>query len=656
MNPPFEKLLVANRGEIAVRVIRACRELGIRTVAVYSEADAGSLHRRLADESYPIGPAPATESYLNIGRIADVIRKSGADAVHPGYGFLSENAAFARAVEETGAVWIGPPPEAMEAMALKTRAKQLAQRAGVPTVPGFMDPDADDEKLAGAAREIGYPVLIKASAGGGGRGMRAVADPKEFPEAVQSARREAASAFGDGSVFLEKLIERPRHIEVQVIGDKHGNVIHLYERECSIQRRHQKIVEEAPSPALDAQKREEVCAAAVRLAREAGYHNAGTVEFLFDGENFYFLEVNARLQVEHPVTEFVTGMDLLHLQIAVAAGERLPVSQEEITLRGSAIEARVYAEDEAGLPSGGELLACELPEGPGIRNDAGFEAGDVVPLNYDPMLAKLIVWAPDRRRAVRRLRRALADYTILGPASNLPLLRRIAAEPDFLSGETHVSFLEEHGLTGAPTGPRRVPEEAVLLAAAAETSSPRGGVDPFDSGPWRGGGWELRYLLEGEERRVGVRRAAGGALRVESDGKVSLLEEVRVAEGRISASCDGKILRGSFAQDGGALFVSLEGESYRFVRPEPLRADGGGGTGASGRTSLTAPMPGTVIKVFAAEGEEVVEGQPLLVLEAMKTEQTVSAPYAGRVKRIPFSEGEVVPGGAVLAEMEREGG
>ena len=451
----FGKLLVVNRGEIAARIIRACKELGIETVAVYSEADEGTMHVRLADEVYLLGPAPATESYLDIGRISEVVEESGAEAVHPGYGFLSENAQLARAVEEAGAIWVGPPAEAMEKVGDKIRAKELAGNADVPTIPGYAGEDESEERLAREAEEIGYPVLVKASAGGGGRGMRPVHEPESFVEALQSAKREAESAFGEGSVFLEKLVEKPRHVEVQVIADHYGNVVHLYERECSIQRRHQKVVEEAPSPALNPQLREEICAAAVRLAEEAGYRNAGTVEFLLSAEEeFYFLEMNARLQVEHPVTELVTGLDLVHLQLAVAAGEPLPISQEDIFPRGSAIETRIYTEEEGtGLPVGGKLLRFAPSEGPGIRNDTGVETGDEVSLHYDPMIAKLIVFAEDREKAVLRLRRALGDYTVLGVPTNLPLLRRITDHPSFQAGETTIEFLEEHGLTEAPPTP-----------------------------------------------------------------------------------------------------------------------------------------------------------------------------------------------------------
>jgi 3-methylcrotonyl-CoA carboxylase alpha subunit len=650
----LSKLLVANRGEIAVRIIRACRELGIESVAVYSEADEGAMHRRLADEARSIGPAPATESYLNIERIVEAIEASGAQAVHPGYGFLAESAPFARAVEGAGAVWVGPPPEAMDLMGFKVRAKELARRADVPTVPGYDGEEQGEERLAEEAGKVGFPVLVKASAGGGGRGMRAVARPEDFLEAVRGARREAEASFGDGSVFLEKLIEDPRHVEVQVIGDGEGNVLHLYERECSIQRRHQKVVEEAPSPALNPELREAMCSAAVRLAREAGYRNAGTVEFLLDGEDFFFLEMNARLQVEHPVTELVTGLDLVHLQLAVAAGEPLPLSQEEVSLRGSAIEARLYAEDENGLPAGGRLLALAPPEGPGVRNDAGFEAGDEISLHYDPMLAKLVVYAPDRASAVRRLRRALRDYAVLGPPTNLPLLRRVADHPAFAAGETTVRFLEEHRLTDASPEPS-VPREAVLLAAAGELS--RGAsAEPFAAGPWRNlGAVRLRYRAGEREYEVEAERSGSGRLRLRLDDHEALVEPLFAENGRLHALVDEKPIEAALAFDGLDVLVSLGGESYRFAKPPPPDVDGvGPGETSAPGASLTAPMPGTVVRVLVSEGDEVEEGQLLLVLEAMKMEQPVAAPHAGRVASLPYGEGALVPGGAVLAEIEEK--
>lgn len=654
----FGKLLVANRGEISVRVIRACRELGIRTVAVYSEADERAMHRRLADEAYPIGPSPAAESYLHTGNLIEAVRLSGAEAVHPGYGFLSESAPFARAVEAAGAVWVGPPPEAMETMGLKVRAKELAREAGVPTLPGYSGEDRSEERLLEEAEEIGYPVLVKASAGGGGRGMRPVHRPEEFAEAVRGARREAEAAFGDGSVFLERLVEDPRHVEVQVIADHHGNTVHLYERECSIQRRHQKVVEEAPSPALDPGLREAMGRAAVRLAREAGYRNAGTVEFLLDasGEEFYFLEMNARLQVEHPVTELVTGLDLVHLQLSVAAGEALPFSQEEVSPRGSAIEVRLYAEEEGtALPAGGELLAFVPPEGPGIRNDTGVETGDEVSLYYDPMLAKLVVYGAGRGTALLRLRRALESYTVLGVPTNLPLLRRIAAHPAFAAGETTIGFLERHSLTEVSGGPAGVPEAVVLLAALAEVSLPvdHAPGDPYAAGPWRlGGAVRLGYSSGGTRYEVEAARGEGGGLLLSLNGREAAAEVVSAGDGTIHATVDGENLRAGFAAEGRELWVSLGGESYRLLRPSPPRVESPGAGSATGRTSLTAPMPGTVAKVVASEGEEVEQGQLLLVLEAMKMEQAVSAPYRGHVRALPFAEGALVPGGAVLAELE----
>ncbi len=477
---------------------------------------------------------------MNSERILEAVEASGAEAVHPGYGFLSESAPFARAVEAAGAVWVGPSPEAMEAMGFKVRAKQLAQQAGVPTVPGYDGQDGTEERLAEEAERIGYPVLVKASAGGGGRGMRAVQRPQDFAEAVRGARREAEAAFGDGSVFLEKLIEDPRHVEVQVIGDAEGNVLHLYERECSIQRRHQKVVEEAPSPALDPDLREKICASAVSLARQAGYRNAGTVEFLLDGDDFYFLEMNARLQVEHPVTELVTGLDLVHLQLAVAAGEPLPISQEDVTLRGSAIEVRIYAEED-GMPAGGRLLAFDPAEGPGIRNDTGVEAGDEISLYYDPMIAKLIVSAASRSAAVRRLRRALRDYSVLGVPTNLPLLRRIAGHAAFSAGETTVRFLESHGLTRTAPDPE-VPRNAVLLAAAGELSRLTPG-DPFAAGPWRTlGASRLRYTAGEREYVVEAGRVDERKLELRLDGRTAKVEVLSEQDGRLQAVVDGSAM------------------------------------------------------------------------------------------------------------------
>jgi 3-methylcrotonyl-CoA carboxylase alpha subunit len=658
--PPFGKLLVANRGEVAVRVIRACRELGITSVAVYSEADEDAMHVRLADEAHFVGPAEASESYLNIENVVQVAKDCGAGAVHPGYGFLSENAEFARAVEEAGIVWVGPPPEAMEKVGDKVWAKELAREADVPTVPGYAGGEEEsEERLQEEAGEIGYPVLVKASAGGGGRGMRPVHRAEDFVEAVRGAKREAEASFGAGAVFLEKLVEDPRHVEVQMIADDHGNVVHLYERECSIQRRHQKIIEEAPSPALGEDLREMLGDAAVRLARVAGYRNAGTVEFLLEGEKFYFLEMNARLQVEHPVTELVTGLDLVHLQLAVAAGEPLPFSQEDVGPRGAAIEARVYAEDPyTGLPAGGRLQAFVPPAGPGIRNDVGVETGDEVSLDYDPMLGKLIVSGPDRATTVLRLRRALEDYAVLGVTTNLPLLRRIADEPAFAAGETTTGFIEEHDLD-EPAQEPPPPREALLLAAAGElveAGKSRDG-DPFVAGPWRlGGVTRLVYRgVDGKERAVEARRETGRgqAWRLAADGETSAVEVIFLGDGRIRAAVDERVLEGGFASEGRNTWVSLEPLVWYLERPDAPDVDEAlAGSEAGDGASLTAPMPGTVVKVLVEEGDEVEEGQTLLVLEAMKMEQSVAAPHAGTVKALPYAEGARVPGGAVLAELE----
>ena len=442
----FRKILIANRGEIAVRILRACRELGIRSAAVFSEVDRNSLHVRLADEAYPIGPAPSRESYLRIDKIMDVARRAGCDAIHPGYGFLAENAALPRACSDAGVTFIGPSAEAMDALGAKTAGRQLARRAEVPTVPGTNDCIDDPRAAQELARNMGYPVLLKAVAGGGGKGMRLVNTDSEFSGAFRDASSEALNAFGNASVYLEKYLEQPRHIEIQILADAHGRVVSLGERECSVQRRHQKVVEEAPSPIMTPELRKRMGDAAVRLARAGGYTNAGTVEFLVDSHyNFYFLEVNTRLQVEHPVTEQVTGLDLVKLQIAIAAGHRLPFAWETITPRGHAMEVRLYAEDPENnfFPSPGKILSRHAPSGPGIRVDEGVYEGWTVPLDYDPLLSKLIAWGNSREETIARLRRALEEYSITGIKTNAALFRRILAEPDFLRAEIHTKWLDE---------------------------------------------------------------------------------------------------------------------------------------------------------------------------------------------------------------------
>jgi acetyl-CoA carboxylase biotin carboxylase subunit len=500
----FRKILIANRGEIAVRILRACRELGIRTVGVYSDVDRPALHVRLADEVYPIGPAPSRESYLCIDKLMHVAAKAGCDAVHPGYGFLAENPALARACADAGLIFIGPTAEAMEAMGTKTAGKQLARRSDVPTVPGTENPIANPEEGQSLARRMGYPVVLKAVAGGGGKGMRVVSNDAAFLGAWRDTASEALNAFGDARVFLEKYLIGPRHIEIQVFADAHGRVVSLGERECSVQRRHQKVIEEAPSTVVTPELRRKMGDAAVRLARAGGYVNAGTVEFLVDTErNFYFLEVNTRLQVEHPVTEQVTGLDLVKLQIAIAAGHRLPFAWESITPRGHAMEVRLYAEDPDNnfFPSPGKILSRHAPTGPGIRLDEGVYEGYTVPLEYDPLLSKLIAWGNSREETIARLRRALDEYTITGIRTNVSLFRRILAEPEFLRGEIHTKWLDELLARPHPAATPMRPgtEEAAVIAAALwhtaqSSNSPNTASDTQTAG--------TRWKMEGRREQL----------------------------------------------------------------------------------------------------------------------------------------------------------
>ena len=484
----FKKILIANRGEIAVRVMRACREMGIASVAVYSDVDRAALHVRHADEAYAIGPAAASESYLNIPKIIEVAKRCGAEAIHPGYGFLSERAAFARACREADIVFIGPPAEAMELMGSKTRARQAMQQAGIPFVPGSAGGLASMAEAEKVAASVGYPVMLKAAAGGGGKGMRLVRSATELRSAFEGASSEALRAFGDGEVYIEKLVEDPRHIEIQILADQHGNCIHLGERECSVQRRHQKVVEEAPSPLVDAAMRERMGEVAVRVGKAAGYVNAGTVEFLADDQrNFFFLEMNTRLQVEHPVTELVYGLDLVQLQIRIAAGEKLPLAQADIKPRGHAIECRVYAEDPENnfFPSPGKITRLIAPSGPGIRDDSGVYEGWTVPLEYDPMLSKLIAFAPTREQARRRLLRALEEYFVGGIRTNLGLFRRILSDKKFIAGELSTGFLDR--MLAEPSAPAGAADEklrtvaaiaAALFQNAGNGSGQRNGTSP----------------------------------------------------------------------------------------------------------------------------------------------------------------------------------
>ncbi len=494
----LKKILVANRGEIAVRIIRAAREMGIESVAVYSEADALAPHVLLADEAVLLGPAPSSESYLRIDRLLDAARATGAEAVHPGYGFLSERAPFARAVEEAGLIFVGPTAETIQAMGDKTEARRRMRAAGVPIVPGLVDPAATPDEALAASREMGFPVLLKASAGGGGKGMRVVESPEALPKAFDAARREAEAAFGDGSVYVEKYLDRPRHVEIQILGDAHGNVVHLGERECSIQRRHQKLVEEAPSPVLTPEERRAMGEASVRAASAVDYRGAGTVEFLYQDGAFFFLEMNTRLQVEHPVTELVTGLDLVHWQLRIAAGEPLDFDQGDVRLQGHAIECRITSEDPSNgfLPSTGVIGELQIPQGPGIRWDGGIERGYEVGLHYDPLLGKLVVYGPDRAVALRRLRRALDEFVIQGIETCIPFHRRLLDEPDFVNGSLSIRFLEEHPQLLNAVPDAEAVRAAALAAVLLEEESRRGSATPrmgagnsSQLSTWRAQGW-----------------------------------------------------------------------------------------------------------------------------------------------------------------------
>ncbi len=661
----LEKILVANRGEIACRVLRTARRLGIPTVAVYSDADEGARHVALADEAYRIGPAPARESYLKGGAIVEVARRSGARAIHPGYGFLSENADFAEACAAAGITFVGPPPAAIRAMGSKSAAKRIMADAGVPLVPGYHGEDQSPERLAREAGRIGFPVLVKATAGGGGKGMRAVADPAAFADALAGARREALASFGDDRVLLERYLARPRHVEVQVFADAHGNAVHLFERDCSIQRRHQKVLEEAPAPGLPAATREEMGRAAVAAARAIGYVGAGTVEFLLDEDGrFYFMEMNTRLQVEHPVTEMITGQDLVEWQFRVAAGEPLPLRQEALTITGHAIEARVYAEDPARdfLPSIGVLSHLRPPpESAHVRVDTGVREGDAVTIHYDPMIAKLVVWDTSRPAAIRRLRAALSAYQVAGITTNLAFLGAVAAHPAYAAADLDTRFLDRHrkDLVGDP-GPASDTVLAVacldeLLRRADDAGrAARASGDPWS--PWhRTDGWRLNadyhhaltFVDGGALVRV-VAHYRPGASELELPGGKVTVRGSRNGPDELVADVGGARIRATVVRSDADRIVMIQGRGHRLAIHDPDAAserDVGGG-------SLVAPMPGKVVVVLVEPGAEVRKGQPLLVLEAMKMEHTVVSPRDGRVAAVHFAAGALVGEGAQLVALE----
>ncbi|MER5931248.1 biotin carboxylase N-terminal domain-containing protein [Streptomyces sp. NPDC002054] len=679
----FSTVLVANRGEIAVRVIRTLRELGVRSVAVFSDADADARHVREADTAVRIGPAAAAESYLSVAKLIDAARRTGAEAVHPGYGFLAENAAFAAACAEAGLAFIGPPAAAISLMGDKIRAKETVKAAGVPVVPGSSGSGLSDAELTAAAREIGMPVLLKPSAGGGGKGMRLVRDVAVLGEEIAAARREARSSFGDDTLLVERWIDRPRHIEIQVLADGHGNVVHLGERECSLQRRHQKIIEEAPSVLLDEKTRAAMGEAAVNAARSCGYVGAGTVEFIVPGTDpsaYYFMEMNTRLQVEHPVTELITGLDLVEQQLRVAAGEELAFGQDEVRLTGHAIEARVCAEDPARgfLPSGGTVLALSEPSSSVVRTDSGLTAGVPVGSTYDPMLSKVIAYGPDRAAALRTLRAALADTVILGVQTNAGFLRRLLAHPSVVTGDLDTGLVERDLASLLPEGvPAEVYAVAALLAAggsfphpapsrnwglrpqtpASAAAQPTGWVDPFGvADGWRLGGtpaWTVHHFRLPGQDPVEIRTRVTGAgheVLLPGPGGAAAVPAriVLLGSDRVTVELDGVTHTFAYAPSPDGVWLSRDGETWHVQAHDPVEASLTGG-GRAGADTLAAPMPGTVTVVKVAVGDTVAAGQSLLVVEAMKMEHVISAPHAGTVTELDVSPGSTVAMDQVLA-------
>lgn len=693
----FDTVLVANRGEIAVRVIRTLRDSGIRSVAVYSDADADARHVREADTAVRIGPTPAAESYLSVPQLLVAAARTGAQAIHPGYGFLAENAAFARACEEAGLVFIGPPAEAIELMGDKIRAKERVRSAGVPVVPGSSGSGLTDGELAAAAREMGMPVLLKPSAGGGGKGMRLVHEEHLLADEIAAARREARGSFGDDTLLVERWIDRPRHIEIQILADGDGQVIHLGERECSLQRRHQKIIEEAPSPLLDEATRAAMGAAAVDAAKSCGYRGAGTVEFIVPGGGaapgegpaaYYFMEMNTRLQVEHPVTEMITGLDLVEWQLRIAAGEPLPYAQQDIRLTGHAIEARICAETARVtgervdfLPSAGTVRLLSEPGGPGVRTDSGLVAGMEVGTAYDPMLAKVIAHGPDRASALRRLRTALADSVLLGVDTNVAFLRRLLAHPAVVAGDLDTGLVDREAHTLVPGVPPEVYVAAALLRQAALEPVPMPGDGPAGGGPggwtdpfsvpsgWRLGGeaaWTVHHLRAPGRDPVTVRVrgfASAAEVRIGSGGPAAARLSREAPPGGATGTAS-DCLRLEYRDtshrfrhtrgDGGS-WLSRSGDTWQLLDYDPVAAALRGSAGAHGADALTAPMPGTVTVVKAAVGDDVTAGQSLLVVEAMKMEHVIVAPYDGRVAELDVRAGSTVAMDQVLAVVEPSG-
>jgi 3-methylcrotonyl-CoA carboxylase alpha subunit len=663
----FDKILIANRGEIACRIIRTCRRLGIRTVAVYSEADATAPHVRQADEAWPIGGSQPSESYLRGETIIDVAKKSGAQAIHPGYGFLSENADFADAVDAAGLVFIGPKASSMRKMGSKAGAKDLMAAHGVPVVPGYTGENQDAALLQKEADRIGYPLMIKAAHGGGGKGMRIVRAANEFNAALESCQREAKSAFGRDRVLLERYLEQPRHIEFQIFADAHGQTIHLGERECSAQRRYQKVIEESPSPFLTPELRAQMGQAAVQAAQAIAYVNAGTVEFIVGkGGDFYFMEINTRLQVEHPVTEMVTGFDLVEWQLRVAAGEPLPAAQSDIAAHGHAIEVRLYAEDPEKnfLPGSGRLEKLRLPHAnEHVRLDAGVIEGDVVSIYYDPMIAKLIVHDIDRPRALARLREALADTEIVGPKSNVEFLEKLVRHPVVLEGRIDTSYLDKHLDEVLPAA---VDPDSLHLAAAAtaallfdeaatHAAASRSG-DPHS--PWASAdGWRLGHagqrllcFLHRGTRTEAIAHGNAGRYEIEFAGKRVTIEHAKLQAGQLSATIDRQSHRFRARADAQSVFLHDGDQRLRLERVPAFQFQQA--VAAGGGNHVTAPMPGRIVLIKVKPGDTVTEGQELGVMEAMKMELSLKAPRAGRIAAVQSQAGDSVDADAVLIRLE----
>jgi 3-methylcrotonyl-CoA carboxylase alpha subunit len=653
----FQTLLIANRGEIACRVIRSAKALGLRTVAVYSEADANAMHAAMADDAVLLGPARARDSYLNIDRIIAACKQTGAEAVHPGYGFLSESSEFAERLAAEGIVFVGPTAEMIESMGSKSGSKALMEAAGVPLVPGYHGDAQDDATLTAAAERIGFPVMIKASAGGGGRGMRIVREPDQLLPSVVSAKREAKAAFGDDKVLIEKFVDNPRHIEVQIIGDSHGNLLSLFERECTLQRRHQKVIEEAPSPTLDPAQRDAICAVARKAAGAVNYVGAGTIEFVSNGKDFFFIEMNTRLQVEHPVTELITGVDLVDWQLRVAFGEALPVKQGDIKLNGHAIEARVYAENPAKnfMPSVGKIRTWRLPaEGNGLRIDAGYREGDTVSPYYDAMLTKTIAWGPDRASAIDRLNGGLTTTDVRGIVTNLSFLSALVTHPAVRANTIDTSFIERELAALTPPQPAATPLD---LAAAIATVLADEAARASANSPWNAAGW----MQVGARHRKFVFRAPDGTSHEATlrygRGKSEILVGGQAASFAYSVRSSGEIdvicgdLRTAVAAvlDDREIYVRTRNGRFDFHWVDPFGSDA---EDHSGEDRLVAPLPGTVVAVLAEQGAKVQKGDAILTLEVMKMEQTLRAPFPGTVKRLNCKVGDIVQEGVELAEIE----